>query len=154
MQTDTRTTISINLVICRWERDLRIWISLCRFSKSLVVRLSRLTALIATWCRVSWLALVECRTTLRIECMHLMVSLINRRKASFPYIFDYDIRSSIVVVHVLIRSGRPFERLNCMGHWKPRNWGFWGSNPSKIESLGEFERLGWVQGWIWDSDER
>ena len=144
IQKNKRTTISINLVICRWERDLRIWISLCRFSKSLVVRLSRFTALIATWCRVSWRALVECHRTVCFERMHLMVSLINCRETPLPNIFDYDIRSSIVDIRVLVRGGRPFERLNCMGHWKPRNWGSWRSDPSIIESSSGFEPLVWL----------
>jgi len=43
-----RTTMSINLVMCLWDSDLRMSISLWRFSISLVERLLRLTVLIAT----------------------------------------------------------------------------------------------------------
>ena len=67
------------------------------------------------WCRVSWRALTECLRTVGLEWMHLMVSLINCRKTSLPNIFDYDIRSSIVVIRVLVRSGRPFKRLKLHG---------------------------------------
>lgn len=81
-----------------------------------------------------WRALVECHRIMQPKWVHLMVSLITCCKTPLPNIFDYDIQLSIVIIHVLGRCSCSFERLNCMGYWRPWNWGFGGSNLSDIES--------------------
>lgn len=94
-----RTIMSMSRVICRWDRDLRIWISLWRFSKSFEESLSVTTVLIATCWWVSWVR--NQRTVSCVRCAigrvtHLVVALVDSGEAALADIADDDIRAQLL----------------------------------------------------------
>jgi hypothetical protein len=94
--------MSISLVICRCDSDLRMSISLCKLSNSLAVRMSLLTALIATVSLVSYVKIksmhgIKHDLNIYLDGTYLMVSFINSCEAPFTDIGDYDIGSRLVI---------------------------------------------------------
>lgn len=96
-----RTTMSINLVTCLWESDLRICISLCRLSKSLALSLSRLTVLIAADFPAQGLAL---SSYVKIVSLYFMDALVHGGKATLPKMTDYKVWEGLLAIRLLESS--------------------------------------------------
>ena len=93
--------MSISFVICRCESDFNISISLCKLSNNFAVRLSFLTALIATVRLVSYTLFAISRANLLkvgVQGTYFMVPFVNVGKAPFANVIDNDVRPRFIIV--------------------------------------------------------
>jgi hypothetical protein len=92
--------MSMSLVTCRCESDLRMSISDWRFSKSFAVRPLLLTVLMATSLRDSW-EVCSVNAAGDEQGAHLVVALVDGGEAALAEVADDDIWAELVVFGAL-----------------------------------------------------